>query len=179
MICQSCEKVAATFHLTEIVEGEKKEVHLCELCAKNQGVSPFSVASLLSELGGTEIGSPAGGEPGVALECPHCGLEWDEFRARGRLGCPHDYEAFRPALVPLLEKIHGATQHIGKVPARLGQEMAVEKELIDRRRELLKAVQQEDYERAARLRDEIQKLETSRGSEPAPAAEDADDDGDQ
>jgi len=165
MICQTCEKVAATFHLTEIVEGEKKEVHLCEACAKSQGITPFSVGSLLAELAGSAIGPEgmtAPSEPADRLSCPHCGLDYEDFRARGRLGCPHDYEAFRPALVPLLEKIHGATQHIGKVPSRLGKEMAVEKKLIDLRRELQKAIQHEEYERAAKLRDDLHRLEEAR-----------------
>ncbi len=166
MICQSCEKVAATFHLTEIVSGEKKEVHLCDACAQSQGITPFSVGSLLAELAGAAGGAidEESGSPVDRMSCPHCGLDYDDFRSRGRLGCAHDYEAFRAALVPLLENIHGATQHVGKVPTRLGAEMVVEKELIDLRRELQKAIQHEEYERAATLRDKIRTVEKTLAS---------------
>jgi protein arginine kinase activator len=92
-------------------------------------------------------------------ECPHCGMNYPEFRTRGRLGCPEDYRVFQKGLEPLLEKIHGSTQHIGKIPSNAGKEVARQKTLRKLRHDLDKAVKLEAYEDAASIRDEIRKLE--------------------
>jgi protein arginine kinase activator len=161
MICQSCKKAVATVHLTEIEQGQKREVHLCDACAQKKGMgSPFNLGNLVSELAGAAKASePAVGPESPETVCEECGMTYPEFRTGGRLGCSHDYDAFREGLVPLLERIHGATQHVGKVPTRMGSSMAREKELIELRRELQKAIQREEYERAAKLRDRIRTLE--------------------
>jgi protein arginine kinase activator len=165
MICQSCKKAVATVHLTEINEGEKNEVHLCDACAHKKGMmSSFSLSNLVSELAGgpaTGPSAPEGVDPVESASCEQCGMSYREFRSGGRLGCSHDYDAFRAGLGPLLERIHGATQHVGKVPASMGDAMVREKELIDLRRELQKVIQSEEYERAAELRDRIRQLEES------------------
>jgi protein arginine kinase activator len=92
-------------------------------------------------------------------ECPSCGIKFVEFRNTGRLGCPHDYEEFREELAPLLENIHGETRHCGKTPRRLPQNKQTQSELIQLRNRLKQAVNKEDYEEAARLRDRIRQLE--------------------
>ena len=163
MRCQNCKKAVATVHLTEIEHGKKTEIHLCDACAQKKGMmSSFSFGSLVSELTGAPGPEPEAREAGGIedVRCEHCGLSYREFRSAGRLGCGHDYDAFREGLVPLLERIHGATQHVGKVPSRMGASMAREKELIELRRELQKAIQREEYEQAADLRDRIHALET-------------------
>jgi protein arginine kinase activator len=99
------------------------------------------------------------------LLCPNCGISFREFRSQGRLGCPHDYIAFEKELMPLLENIHGATQHVGKYPKRAPNSSQQQFKLIKLRNELRSAVDDEDYERAARLRDEIQALETQLSAE--------------
>jgi len=94
-------------------------------------------------------------------ECPHCGIKFVEFRNSGRLGCPHDYQEFREELTPLLENIHGETRHCGKTPRRLPQNKQTQSELVQLRGRLKQAINKEDYEEAARLRDQIRTLEES------------------
>jgi protein arginine kinase activator len=92
-------------------------------------------------------------------QCPVCGIKFVEFRNSGRLGCPHDYQEFREELSPLLENIHGETRHCGKTPRRQPQNQQMQSELVQLRKQLLTAVNKENYEEAARLRDRIRQLE--------------------
>jgi protein arginine kinase activator len=95
----------------------------------------------------------------VELRCPRCGLSYSEFRQRGRLGCSDDYKLFREGLSQLLERIHGSTQHLGKIPSRAGANLKRERELIELKRELTRVIQREEYERAAQVRDQIRRME--------------------
>jgi protein arginine kinase activator len=158
MQCQSCNEKPATVHLTEIVEGEKHEVHLCEDCARNEGVNPLSAQNLFTHLMDVAKG-PATSEEQIV--CDTCGLSYQEFRQRGRLGCAECYKLFKDPLTQLLEKIHGGKQHLGKVPSRAGDSLKRERELIELRRELSQTIQREDYERAAEIRDRLKHLEES------------------
>ena len=90
--------------------------------------------------------------------CPVCGLSYLEFRSQGRLGCPMDYNVFKKGLLPLIEKMHGSSQHVGKIPANAGVEIVKKNELIQLRKELNESVGKEDYERAAQIRDKIYEL---------------------
>lgn len=174
MICESCKQNLATVHLTEIVAKQKKELHLCEDCAREKGdvfKGNFSVHDFLGGLADAakkkaqqEAKAPAPAskaKPAVDVgPCPVCGLTFPEFKATGRLGCHHDYEHFKKELLPLLEKIHGATQHTGRVPAHVGERIETQKVLTALRKDLNLAVQREEYERAAELRDKIKTLES-------------------
>ena len=91
--------------------------------------------------------------------CPVCGVTFYEFRQQGRLGCPHDYVSFENELEPLISNIHGAREHIGKRPKRAAKGTDRRTDLIRLRREMKEAVDAEEYERASKLRDEIQKFE--------------------
>ncbi len=155
--CQRCQKHAATVHLTEILENqERRETHLCEQCAAQQE-GPLETMGLLSS---AFTPATASGDPG-GLRCSACGLGYMEFRSRGRLGCPHCYEVFRSSLEPLLEKIHGGTQHVGKAPDESSAvDRSRERRLVELRRELQTAVREERYEEAARLRDRLQRCES-------------------
>lgn len=167
MKCEVCNKRHATVHLTEISGSEKRERHLCDECAhtlNDQMVkmpSPTDILTSLINQVAPEIGEMS------KTACPACGLSYLEFRSHGRLGCPMDYTAFKKGLTPLLEKMHGATQHIGKVPSRAGKELVVKNEVLQLRKELDKAVEKEDYEKAARIRDRIFELSGSEGDERA------------
>lgn len=182
MICESCNQNLATVHLTEIVQKHKKETHLCEACAQQKGLpgkdfvsaakSQFSVKEFL----GAIQGGPAKGQPaaeaalpaGLAEPCARCGLPFSEFKATGRLGCPGCYEHFRAGLVPLLEKIHGTTpQHVGRMPSNVGARVDREKLIAAFQRDLTLAVEREEYERAAELRDKIRALEQAEGTRTA------------
>jgi protein arginine kinase activator len=147
-----CER-PATVHLTDIVDGKKREAHLCDRCARDRGLVPagagpqLDLSALLGLLGAARPAAPAD------AACPACGLSYGAFKAAGRFGCPHDYDAFRAALDPLLERVHRATAHAGKVPAAA---RAAEADTL--RGRLRDAVAAEDYEEAARLRDRIRAL---------------------
>jgi protein arginine kinase activator len=158
MKCQRCPK-QATLHITEVLgEDRFEEVHLCEECAKKYLYEPQQKkAAKASELL-TEEGEPdaIGGK-----QCEACGIKFVEFRNHGRLGCPHDYDAFKDDLLPLLESVHGDTKHAGKAPRRLPKAKAGQLELAQLRRKLQQLVTEEKYEEAARVRDKIKELEDS------------------
>lgn len=163
MKCQFCDN-PATVHLTDIANKRKREVHLCERCARQHNLlptapaaQPIDLKALLGLLMGSFQQSPP--EP-AALTCPTCGLQYGEFRAEGRLGCPEDYEAFRPVLEPLLERIHRAKLHAGKAPRAVRRQRR-QAELADLRERMHAAVAAEKYEEAARLRDLIRQKEAS------------------
>jgi len=159
--CQSCKKRQATVHLTEIKDGEKIEVHLCEECAQSEGVNPLSAQNFFTHL----MDVAKGGPPGTSREltCAACGLTYSEFRQRGRLGCGECYQVFKEPLSELLEKIHGGRQHLGRIPSRSGATLKRARELIELRRELTTVIQHEEYERAAEIRDRIRKMEVEEG----------------
>jgi protein arginine kinase activator len=156
MKCQKCMK-AATLHITEILGEEQfEELHLCEECAQKYLYEPQQKAT------GQQAGEQQAeeGETGLpSRQCPECGIKFVEFRNSGRLGCPHDYQEFRDELLPLLENIHGEARHAGKTPRHLPQNRQAHNELVQLRKQLLQAVNQEAYEEAARLRDRIRQLE--------------------
>jgi protein arginine kinase activator len=160
MKCQKCAK-AATLHITEVLTEEQfEELHLCEECAHKYLYEPQGNKSS----GKVGTGMIAEGEDSGLpnRECPNCGIKFVEFRNTGRLGCPHDYDEFREELLPLLENIHGdPPKHAGKTPRRLPQTKQTQSELVVLRKQLLQAVNKENYEEAARLRDRIRQLEES------------------
>jgi protein arginine kinase activator len=164
--CQ-CGKKLATIHVTEIINGEKKEIHLCEDCAKKKQLI-FPASSSVLDLGEvlSGIAQAAGEGENDELQktvCPNCGMTFADFRSGGRFGCPNDYEAFRRGVDPLLERIHGTTEHRGKRP-RTPMQAPQDARLIQLRADLRKAVADEAYERAARIRDQIYALKKGRAN---------------
>lgn len=168
MQCQICNKKTATIHLTEITDGARTEMHLCEECAVQQGIAAKSQVSVNDLLTGLLASQPSDEElfgPGEGLRtCPHCGATLNSFRKEGVLGCPHDYEIFEETLLPLIERAQdGKTRHCGKVPSRLAQYSKVAVECSRLRQQLQAALRKEDYELAARLRDQINECEKRGG----------------
>jgi len=161
MVCQSCKERKATVHLTEIINNkEKRELHLCEQCAQQHGTSGMEIMGLISSAFGPS--AKTAGEQTADARCASCGLAYADFRSRGRLGCPTCYEVFRPQLESLLEKIHGHDKHVGKTPAGASAaDRSREKTLVSLRRRLNAAVKGEDYELAAKLRDELKRAEAA------------------
>jgi protein arginine kinase activator len=162
MVCDNCGGGDAVVHLTQIVNNEMSTYHLCEQCAAEKGLETtpepmhFPLTDFLAQMG-EESTTQA---PGPTESCSFCGLTFADFRETGRLGCPHCYETFETHLRSLLRRIHGGTQHMGKVylpPDPTVSEM--EKRLEALRRKLQRAVDAEDFERAARIRDQIRTLE--------------------
>lgn len=171
MQCDICGKKKATVHLTEIVDEQMSEMHLCEECARqksSQMEQQFGLADLLAGLSQTPPSTKENKE--ATLICPNCGLNYDDFRKFGRLGCGQCYVSFKEPLSGLLKKIHGSGQHLGKIPdpskaqaaaAKLLSlsELAPPKTLEDFKKQLQEAIASEDFEKAAVLRDKIKHME--------------------
>jgi protein arginine kinase activator len=159
--CQTCNK-PATVHLTDIVNGHKREVHLCQGCAEKREIlkhQELNLSAILQTVIGQHVGPMT--DELARLTCPSCGIKYMEFKAEGRLGCPQDYDVFRAALAPLLQRIHRAARHIGKIPANAVRNAALQAELMELRQQLRRAVESEAYEEAARLRDLIRQKEST------------------
>lgn len=157
--CGRCSK-PAVLHITELREGEVQALHLCEGCAKEYlSQNPDEASSKGPSDASSEL--PEDLDDIDQQVCPNCGIAFKEFRAGGRLGCPHDYTVFEDELLPLLENIHNETEHVGKIPKRAPDSSQRQFKLIKLRNELRLAIEEERYEDAAKLRDEIQTTEKS------------------
>jgi len=164
MKCQICNERTATIHLTEITEGVRTEMHICETCATEQGIAAQSQMSINDLLSGLLAAQPSDdellGPSDRESVCPVCGFTLDRLRKDGTLGCPNDYDVFEYALLPLIQRAHdGGSAHCGKVPSKMPKETKKLAEVTQLRQALDKAIANEDYERAAELRDELQQLE--------------------
>jgi len=164
MVCQLCKQKEATVHLTQIVEDEMKKLDLCETCAKQKGVTDptgFSVAELLlGAAGGAPAADPAAPGGGDA-KCTRCGLTQAEFKKNGRMGCSECYSAFADSLEVLLKGMHKGTRHRGKVPVALRRAADHQATLEKLSTQLQTAIAAEDFEQAARLRDEIKAVKAA------------------
>src|SRR5437762_2783796 len=164
MLCCICKEKEATVHLTQIAGDKMQKVDLCEECAKTKGVNDptgFSLADLLLGLGASqEIEQAAGG---AEIKCARCGFTQADFKKAGRLGCPECYQTFSEALEGLLKTMHKGTRHVGKAPETVRKSRDVSDELKSLEKKLRKAIEEEDFEGAAALRDEI-KQEIGRAS---------------
>lgn len=179
MLCQECKKREAQVHLTQIINNEKLSLSLCKKCAAALGFHspldnvPFPLAEILSGLAHPGP-KEAQDDPADDLTCESCGLTFQEFTRQGRFGCGECYVAFRGRLEPIMRKIHGASLHRGRHPehSRIGDDAAAlpvrEEERLES--ELGQAIEDEDFERAAELRDKLKSVrekltveETSKG----------------
>jgi len=163
-VCDVCGSKAATVHLTQVVDNQTITSHLCEGCAVEKGVHPplapgsLPLTDFLAKMGGPQPLDGLG--PQEDITCPYCGLTSSGFKAVGRLGCPQCYTAFEISLRGLLRRVHGGTQHVGKVYLPPDPSVREAEQRLDGlRRRLQKAIDNEDFERAADLRDEIRSLE--------------------
>lgn len=162
MICENCKQRAASVHYTEIVNSEMVSMHLCRECAEAKGFEVSGEAAPgLGDLVAGLIDTTAVDESQRIgrVQCPACGYEYSRFKEIGRLGCPECYAAFEAQLVPLLRHVHGGARHHGKVPPLLGEHAARRAQLDALERDLARAVEAEEYERAAAIRDEIREIQ--------------------
>lgn len=171
MLCDLCGKKQATVHLTEIIDDQMNELHLCEACAKEKGAQMekhFGLSDLLASL--ADIGTPPQLQAEEKIRCPNCGMTYQDFKSQGQLGCAQCYKAFKKQLLPLLKRIHGSAQYFGKIPAMvtsIGEKVqpgkakviSIMQQIQELKTKLQSAIQQEEFEEAARLRDKIKELE--------------------
>ena len=158
MLCQQCKKQTATVHLTDLLKGEKRERHFCEECATTEGVTVKQHVNI-NEVLNKFLASQSEVQAQSKTQCPECGMTFAEFRSQGLLGCPHDYDEFGEALAGVIERAQeGYTHHTGKTPGQAVELDPAQRERRRLQRELREAVEGEDYERAARLRDQLEEL---------------------
>lgn len=176
MICELCKDHEATVHLTQVIDGSIKKLHLCEECAAKSGIDvhgPISITDILLGMGikpkEAELVT-AGGSTTTTVErsCPKCHMRRTDFKKTGRFGCGVCYDAFADELPPLLKAMHRSEQHVGKVPAEESVRVKATAELASLELALKKSVDSENFEEAARVRDQIsawrQKLEQDKKS---------------
>lgn len=160
MKCELCKDNEATIHLTQVVDGAVKKVHLCESCAAQSGFDvhgPMSVTDVLLGLGG-DMPEPMPTLKATERSCPRCHMRRVDFKKTGRLGCPACYEAFEDQLIPLLKVMHRQDRHKGKIPERQREQVQNTNELGELKAQLEKAIAEENYEEAARVRDRIHSI---------------------
>lgn len=166
MLCSICKEKPATVHLTQIVGDKMQKLDLCEDCAKAKGINDptsFSLADadVLFGLGASQEIEQSGG--GVETKCSRCGFSQADFKKSGRLGCPECYQTFAEGLEGLLKTMHKGTRHAGKVPEALRANREQSDRLKLLQKKLAKAIEDENFEQAAQLRDEIKQI-TPRGT---------------
>jgi protein arginine kinase activator len=166
MKCQDCGKKEATVHLTQVINDDKVVLNLCKECAEKRGFRnplegvPFPLAEFLSSMLTQAQMKKQTKEDEVV--CSACGLSFSEFAKAGRLGCGNCYVTFKDQLEDLLRKVHGSTHHRGKFPQTKTDVMKPLWEENKLHEELKKAIEQEDFEKAAQIRDQIKALSGSR-----------------
>lgn len=170
MECQECHKRQATLHFSQVINGNKTEVHVCEVCAKEKGYmtypeEAYSLHNLLSGLfnfDSSSVDSQKGSSYKQAqdLQCPQCEMTFSEFKRVGKFGCAKCYRTFSERLDPILRRVHsGNTKHHGKIPTRKGGDLHLKKEIESHKAELHHLIENEAFEDAAKVRDEIKELE--------------------
>lgn len=161
MICQNCNKNEANMHMKRIVNGRAAEVHLCADCARSLGYgeafSGFGFGGLLSELlSKNEIGMGA-------LRCSFCGKSFEEIAGDGKMGCAECYSVFYDKLLPSLNRIHGKASYAGTKP--LSSASSGEEKINELKAKLQAAVDEQNFELAATLRDKIKEITGEGGVE--------------
>lgn len=167
MYCEDCNKNPANIYLTKVVNGQKKEKYICEECAKKYQEQyglvfkpQLSISNLLGSLFENEYVPKINSGLKNELRCEKCGMDHHKFAKEGRLGCSECFNYFGMQLEPLLKRIHGTTQHAGKIPKRAGGGIILKNELTDLRQKLQDAINKEEFEEAAKYRDKIKELES-------------------
>jgi len=165
MRCENCGEREAVIHLTQVVDATITTLHLCEQCAAEKGIeaggpiAKFPLGDFLASLGKSAAGGAV--EEGEGVVCPGCGGSLKDFRQTGRLGCARCYDVFEAPLRDLLRRLHGTAQHEGEryAPSSGGGAGASPQAPEELRERLRRAVEAEDFELAAKLRDAIRGLE--------------------
>ncbi|WP_077324072.1 UvrB/UvrC motif-containing protein [Virgibacillus siamensis] len=170
MECQECHNRSATLHFTQVINGSKTEVHVCEKCAQEKGYMTYpddgySLHDLLTGLfnfDASSMESPqkTSYQQTKELQCPQCKMTFSEFKRVGKFGCAECYHTFSNRLDPILRRVHsGNTQHSGKIPNRKGGALQTKKQIESLKNELQGLIKEEAFEEAAKVRDQIKELE--------------------
>lgn len=164
MLCERCKKNNAKFHFTQILNGNKTQIYLCELCARQNSGIDIDIAHdfKLFFPDGLIITGAMGNNYGInnkIEKCDRCGLTYDSFRETGKFGCAECYTTFENKIKPLLKRIHGNIVHNGKTTARVNSVINKKREHEELKKQLESSIVNEEYEKAAVFRDKIKELE--------------------
>lgn len=158
MLCECCGKNPATTYIKKVINGVSTEKHLCAVCAKEYGLSPFksnTFAGILSSMLG-EYNTMQN-----TKKCDCCGSTFNDIAKMGKVGCSGCYEKFAEELLPYLKRLHGNVKHIGKVPNSSPLAISTVTDRINAlRSELNSLIKSEEFEKAAKVRDQIRELES-------------------
>lgn len=170
MLCDKCKVNSATVHVVEVINGKKQELNICENCTKSLESftiqddismdSPFTFQNVLSGLV-NYINKASHSAMDVEVGCPKCGMSYFEFKQLGLMGCSDCYKSFGPFIIPVIKRVQGSTEHVGKIPLKAGNDIMQRKKLEGLRELLQKAILAEEYEKAAELRDKIRELQNT------------------
>ncbi len=156
-------------HLTQVINDSKVELHLCEQCAAEKSGFGYGAPLGLSNFITGLLGLPGAGqsivpEPSVAspVKCDKCGMSMTDFQQSGKMGCGECYRVFSDITRNLLKRIHGNVSHTGRVPVRLSATLMADREMEKLKESLSEAIRNEEYEKAAELRDRIKSLENDK-----------------
>ncbi|MBU2701575.1 protein arginine kinase activator [Sporomusaceae bacterium BoRhaA] len=162
MLCDECKKRQATVHVIKIMNNQKIEQNLCEVCANSAGLMVFAVnpqSFTVQDFLKGMFHHISHEEPPTTVACPDCGMTYQDFSRSGKIGCSTCYKTFSSELETVIRRIHGTSAHTGKVPHRSGEVLEAKQQLKRLRQLLEKAIEKEEYENAAKIRDEIRSLE--------------------
>jgi protein arginine kinase activator len=164
MLCQNCQQREANVHITKTINGETKKLYLCDQCAqKTQEVNFVFHPGVIPDFLQALFGFTSMPQNPKEEACPQCGRTLSQITQAGKLGCSQCYQKFEPQLEPLLRKIHGGGHHVGKIPTRQGAAIRGKVEVQKLKEKLQQLVQNEEFEAAAVLRDQIRQLEQELG----------------
>lgn len=180
MQCQECHQRPATLHFQQIINGEKSEIKLCEVCAQEKGYGQtsdenYSLHDLLTGLFNFDTSqinpqTKQQSQQTKELQCPRCKMTFSDFKKFGKFGCASCYDTFSQKIDPILRRVHaGNMEHSGKIPKRIGGSLKRKKQIEDYRSQLKKLIEQEAFEDAAIIRDKIRALENGTDEEGSDA----------
>lgn len=161
MLCQNCGKYEATTHVKRIVNGESAEAHLCSDCAKALGYNDVfgGFGNTFGEMLGSFFGEPqVSAISSRTIRCEKCGNTFNDIVNSGKIGCADCYTTFYDKLLPSLQRIHGKTRHEGKNPTIIKAEVTNVNPIEDLEEQLRIAIEEQNFEKAAQLRDKINEL---------------------
>ena len=174
MLCDNCGENEANCKYTQIINGEKKEMMLCEKCSKEMGIAkmdfsmPISFSSFLDDFFKENDTFLPSFIDNNTLKCEQCGMTFDEFLENGKFGCENCYSVFSSKIDPILKNIHGGNRHIGRkintMQSNINKQDNIKpkkenKELEELQLKLKQAISSENYEEAAIIRDKIKNIE--------------------
>lgn len=172
MLCQKCSTKTASVFISSIIYGKEKRLYLCNDCAKDYTLlnfklpEPFSIKDVMDKFKLNETNLTDKYEDLLAIDkdyedtkCPNCYITYEDYRETGKLGCSKCYETFEKQLKLIIKNMYSNEEYIGKSPKKDNDNIYISKEIRILKEDLNRAIEKEEYEKAADIRDRIKELE--------------------